>query len=284
MQISHIPITLTILALVNGCPSVSRPLVPHVSTRRRSLTLVDIWRQHGEHTTDVSLQTQRLTLDVVGLVAFNHDFGETEQIRRCALDAAPGRTLTSSAAQHHGSTLSHAGMRRSSVRHCWGLYEVLFWSNWHRELAGAQTEKEDALLWAVNTFGEILAKVNQVRLAVPAQERSRPGLHTPPRPVSCARHLIGRCHQCQVLLVAASCRRTLQQSGWSSPSLSQPMNVPVLFHTARPHVQVFITPLPMLRFMERLGDPTLRTLTRAVDTLRGSMLDVIHVRCWPPVC
>lgn len=31
----------------------------------RTLELVDIWQQHGEHITDVSLQTQRLTLDVV---------------------------------------------------------------------------------------------------------------------------------------------------------------------------------------------------------------------------
>lgn len=47
----------------------------------RSLELVDIWREAGEHVTDVSLQTQRLTLDVVGLVAFSHDFQETQQIQ-----------------------------------------------------------------------------------------------------------------------------------------------------------------------------------------------------------
>lgn len=45
--------------------------------------------------------------------------------------------------------------------------------------------------------------------------------------------------------------------------------------------QVFITPLPMLRFMEKLGDPTLKTLTKAVDTMRDSMLEVIHVS--PPL-
>ena len=43
-------------------------------------------------------------------------------------------------------------------------------------------------------------------------------------------------------------------------------------------LQVFITPYPVLRFMERLGDPTLKTLTKAVDTMRASMLGVIHVR------
>lgn len=41
--------------------------------------------------------------------------------------------------------------------------------------------------------------------------------------------------------------------------------------------QVFITPFGVLQFMDRLGDPTLKTLTKAVDTMRASMLDVIHV-------
>ena len=42
--------------------------------------------------------------------------------------------------------------------------------------------------------------------------------------------------------------------------------------------QVFITPFGVLRFMDRLGDPTLKTLTRAVDTMRASMLSVIQVK------
>lgn len=50
------------------------------------------------------------------------------------------------------------------------------------------------------------------------------------------------------------------------------------FEHVRLTLQVFITPLPVLRFMERLGDPTLKTLKCAVDTMRASMLDVIHVR------
>jgi hypothetical protein len=41
--------------------------------------------------------------------------------------------------------------------------------------------------------------------------------------------------------------------------------------------QVFITPFGMLQFMDRLGDPTLKTLTKAVDTMRASMLSVIQV-------
>lgn len=49
----------------------------------RALELVDTWQTAGTHDTDVSLQTQRLTLDVVGLTAFSHDFGQTAQIRRC---------------------------------------------------------------------------------------------------------------------------------------------------------------------------------------------------------
>jgi hypothetical protein len=48
----------------------------------RALEMVDIWKAHGAHITDVSLQTQRLTLDVVGLVAFSHDFEETQQTKR----------------------------------------------------------------------------------------------------------------------------------------------------------------------------------------------------------
>lgn len=114
----------------------------------RALELVDTWQTAGAHVTDVALQTQRLTLDVVGLTAFSHDFGQTAQISR----------------EH-----------------------------------GRQAEKEDSLLWAVNTFGRILA-------------------------------------------------------------------------------QVFITPLPMLKFMERLGDPRLKTLTKAVNTMRDSMLEVIQGR------
>ena len=44
--------------------------------------------------------------------------------------------------------------------------------------------------------------------------------------------------------------------------------------------QVFITPFGVLRFMDRLGDPTLKTLTKAVDTMRASMLSVIQVVTW----
>jgi cytochrome P450 len=52
----------------------------------RTLKLVDIWRepagQYGGFTCDIALQTQRLTLDVIGLTSFSHDFEQVEQIRR----------------------------------------------------------------------------------------------------------------------------------------------------------------------------------------------------------
>ncbi len=36
----------------------------------------------GGFVTDVATQTQRLTLDIVGLVAFSHDFKQVEQVLR----------------------------------------------------------------------------------------------------------------------------------------------------------------------------------------------------------
>eukprot|EP00884_Botryococcus_braunii_P015417 jgi/Botrbrau1/2559/Bobra.0079s0045.1 len=79
---------------------------------QRTQLLGDIWGEHNSFSTDVAVQTQRLTLDVVGLVAFSHDFEQTERIRR---DMA-GR-------------------------------------------ASDTAENSDRLLWAVNTFGEVLAEV-----------------------------------------------------------------------------------------------------------------------------
>lgn len=56
---------------------------------RRTYQLADIWAEHQTFTTDVAVQTQRLTLDVVGLVAFSHDFGQTERIRRSPAPQTP---------------------------------------------------------------------------------------------------------------------------------------------------------------------------------------------------
>ena len=51
----------------------------------RSEQMVEILRAGGAVlTTDVALQTQRLTLDIVGLVAFSHDFRQAELTRRRA--------------------------------------------------------------------------------------------------------------------------------------------------------------------------------------------------------
>jgi hypothetical protein len=66
----------------------------------------------GPFLTDVATQTQRLTLDIVGLTAFSHDFKQTERVAR--------------------------------------------------DLSGAAndaTQSTDRLLWAVNTFGTVLAEV-----------------------------------------------------------------------------------------------------------------------------
>ncbi|GIL57873.1 hypothetical protein Vafri_13130 [Volvox africanus] len=142
----------------------------------RSQKLVDIWTEaavkegvlgseppsssppadcSGGFTTDVATQTQRLTLDIVGLVAFSHDFRQVEQVRRDIIGSAGDSRLL-----------------------------------------------QDRVLWAVNTFGEVLA-------------------------------------------------------------------------------EIFITPLPLLRFLDRIGFPHLRRLDEAVRIMRQAMLDVVQVR-FPP--
>ncbi|KAF6262648.1 cytochrome P450 [Scenedesmus sp. NREL 46B-D3] len=52
---------------------------------QRSARLAEIWQQHlascgSSFLTDVATQTQRLTLDVVGLTAFSHDFKQVQRI------------------------------------------------------------------------------------------------------------------------------------------------------------------------------------------------------------
>lgn len=42
--------------------------------------------------------------------------------------------------------------------------------------------------------------------------------------------------------------------------------------------QVFITPMPLLRFMAACGMPHLKNLDEAVDIMRAAMLGVIQVR------
>jgi hypothetical protein len=113
---------------------------------------VEHQREGSQLCVDVSLHTQRLTLDVVGMTAFSHDFQQVEQTRK---------------------DFAEVGTTKESV--------------------------QDKLLWAVNTFGEVLASV-------------------------------------------------------------------------------FITPLPLLKVLDKLGFQELKKLTQAVDIMRDSMLDVIAVR------
>eukprot|EP00878_Enallax_costatus_P019160 GHUV01020204.1.p1 GENE.GHUV01020204.1~~GHUV01020204.1.p1 ORF type:complete len:498 (+),score=145.15 GHUV01020204.1:378-1871(+) len=85
---------------------------------QRSGRLADIWQQHINSSeqsgfmTDIATQTQRLTLDIVGLTAFSHDFRQVQRIE---------------------DDLSGA--------------------------ANDSTKATDRLLWAVNSFGEVLAEV-----------------------------------------------------------------------------------------------------------------------------
>ncbi len=57
----------------------------------RTLELVDIWQQHGEHITDVSLQTQRLTLDVVRAFCQHtlRSMVRIKAVKACTVSALP---------------------------------------------------------------------------------------------------------------------------------------------------------------------------------------------------
>lgn len=48
----------------------------------RSDVVAEIFKQNGVFETDVANQMQRLSLDIIGDVAFSHDFGETKRIER----------------------------------------------------------------------------------------------------------------------------------------------------------------------------------------------------------
>lgn len=47
---------------------------------------------------------------------------------------------------------------------------------------------------------------------------------------------------------------------------------------------VFITPLPVLKFLDKLGFKELKQLSKSVDIMRESMLEMIHVRHRPVYC
>lgn len=59
----------------------------------RALQVAEAWGAAASSSpflTDVALQTQRLTLDIVGLVAFSHDFGQAQQAIRCMREGEEG--------------------------------------------------------------------------------------------------------------------------------------------------------------------------------------------------
>ena len=106
---------------------------------------------------------------------------------------------------------------------------------------------------AVNKFGELLAKVRLCRMLW-----SEPCMSASP-----GRVVLGRPLTLQVKTVPGASKIT--------------QDVITMLFMWRQLRQVFITPFGVLRFMDRLGDPTLKTLTKAVDTMRASMLSVIQV-------
>lgn len=85
-----------------GCPPTPPPPThtltnTHTSTLPslpcRALQVAEAWGAAASSSpflTDVALQTQRLTLDIVGLVAFSHDFGQAQQAIRCVREGEEG--------------------------------------------------------------------------------------------------------------------------------------------------------------------------------------------------
>eukprot|EP00240_Pyramimonas_obovata_P000733 CAMPEP_0118932954 /NCGR_PEP_ID=MMETSP1169-20130426/10801_1 /TAXON_ID=36882 /ORGANISM="Pyramimonas obovata, Strain CCMP722" /LENGTH=583 /DNA_ID=CAMNT_0006875663 /DNA_START=463 /DNA_END=2215 /DNA_ORIENTATION=+ len=60
----------------------------------RATRLCDIWEKEGVLTTDVAVQMQRLTLDIVGLVAFSHNFGQLDAMARLGPSAGENEIPT----------------------------------------------------------------------------------------------------------------------------------------------------------------------------------------------
>lgn len=84
--------------------------------------MVEILRAGGgARATDVALQTQRLTLDIVGLVAFSHDFRQAELTRRRAPpqpNPEDHKTLLVSKPVRQGVELQAASMCNISAHSC----------------------------------------------------------------------------------------------------------------------------------------------------------------------
>jgi len=61
----------------------------------RAEVLCDIWEKEGATIeTDVAVQMQRLTLDIVGMVAFSHDFGQLDAMARLGACASENKIPT----------------------------------------------------------------------------------------------------------------------------------------------------------------------------------------------
>lgn len=62
---------------------------------RRAAKLSNVWMAEGSSLrTDVAVQMQRLTLDVVGQVAFSHNFGQIEAMERIGAKAGENQIPT----------------------------------------------------------------------------------------------------------------------------------------------------------------------------------------------
>jgi hypothetical protein len=66
-----------------------------VGLANRSAQLSAIWQQEGQSLqADVAVQMQRLTLDIVGMVAFSHNFGQVDAMQKLGATAGENEIPT----------------------------------------------------------------------------------------------------------------------------------------------------------------------------------------------
>lgn len=137
------------LLLAHPPPPLPLP-ARHCRCMRRASRVADTFcAQPRPVATDVAVQAQRLTLDVVGLTAFSHDFGQTDVIARWAGWGRAGRIWRAVA----------CWPRLRCSRVAWAADDTgeAVWLA-RRDLAGAappSASDQDRLLWAVNAFGQV---------------------------------------------------------------------------------------------------------------------------------
>jgi len=67
----------------------------NVSLTNRSAQLSAIWSEEGQSLqADVAVQMQRLTLDIVGMVAFSHNFGQVDAMQKLGATAGENEIPT----------------------------------------------------------------------------------------------------------------------------------------------------------------------------------------------